>query len=81
MSMEFASPCNARTLAQALVAPALGIIRAKGHVTDHSGAKMLIQIVGERYEITAADIPAKDEIVCIGLSGRLDTEGIRMLET
>ena len=79
VSIELTAPCDARAFAQALVDPTLGIIRAKGHVTDHCGARTLIQIVGERFEVTASDIPAKDEIVCIVLSGRLNIEGIKSL--
>jgi len=52
-------------LAQELAADAAGLIRAKGFATSHSGQKMLIQIVGNRWQTSAAPAHMDDGIVCL----------------
>ena len=71
-------PMDARALATALTAPALGVIRAKGHVTDRSGIPHLIQIVGPRAEVTPAP-GAHPGLVVIGLAGKLDARAVTTL--
>ena len=79
LTLPIPLPVDASALAQALVTPTLGVVRAKGHVTGPDGQKWLIQIVGQRFEVTRSDIEASDEIVCIGLTGQLDKSAIQKL--
>lgn len=52
-------------LAQELAADAAGLIRAKGFATSRSGQKMLIQIVGNRWQTSEAPAHMDDGIVCL----------------
>jgi hypothetical protein len=58
---------------------ALGIIRAKGFVTDVGGARALIQMVGRAVDVTYPDTDAQPGIVFIGLKGQLDEAAIRAM--
>ncbi|BBK29703.1 G3E family GTPase [Stella humosa] len=49
---ELHGPVDADRLAAALAAPELGLARAKGMVTDRSGGRRLIQVVGRRWSVT-----------------------------
>ena len=79
LTLPMRASVDATALAQALVNPAFGIVRAKGHVTGPAGDKWLIQIVGQRFDVTRSDIDAPDQIVCIGLTGQLDKPAIQKL--
>lgn len=59
-------------LAKALALDGLGIIRAKGFVTSPDGEKMLIQVVGNRWQTSRARDELDDGIVCLGFKGVLD---------
>lgn len=80
LPMPVADP---RALAETLASPALGLIRAKGFVTDETGQRHLIQIVGRRAECTPAPAPttAADGIVCLGAPGQADWTALAALET
>lgn len=73
-----AARTDAQALARELATGGYGLVRAKGFVCDTEGQTQLIQIVGQRYDVTpfAKKMPA--EIVCIGLKGQL---GVERLET
>ena len=73
------APCNPNFLAKKLATGGYGIIRAKGFVLDHSGQRWLIQIVGERYDVTSAALEELVAVVCIGRKGRLETDEIHRL--
>ena len=64
-------PCNPFYLTESLAIGGLGIIRAKGFVADDAGQNWLIQIVGERFEITPAKAGEHIALVCIGRKGAL----------
>lgn len=64
-------PCNPIHLTKSLATGGLGIIRAKGFVADDAGQNWLIQIVGERFEITPAKADEHIAVVCIGRKGAL----------
>jgi len=69
---------DAAALAQALVQPALGVIRAKGILRDRDGATVALHLVGARSEISPhAGSVERGRLVCIGLAGRLDRAGIQ----
>lgn len=57
---------DVEALAKDLASEASGLIRAKGFVTDKTGQKKLIQVVGNRYDITDAPDHMEDGIVCLG---------------
>ena len=64
-------PCNPIHLTKSLATGGLGIIRAKGFVADDAGQNWVIQIVGERFEITPAKAGEYIAVVCIGRKGAL----------
>lgn len=59
------NPVDVEALAQELAADSSGLIRAKGFATSPSGQKMLIQIVGNRWDISEAAAYREDGIVCL----------------
>lgn len=70
---------DARTLADALADPALGVVRAKGILRDRDGSMVALQVVAARAGIEAlhAATAADGRLVCIGLKDRLDRGAIR----
>jgi G3E family GTPase len=70
---------DAQGLADALAAPALGVVRAKGLLRDRAGAPIALQVVGPRATIhpVASTHGCGGRLVCIGLRGRLDRAAIR----
>lgn len=70
---------DAGALAQALATGGHGIVRAKGFVDDLSGRRALLQVVGQRGEVSFPDQMAEAAVVCIGLKGELDREGLARL--
>jgi G3E family GTPase len=77
-TLPVAGPADARAMAAALADPALGLLRAKGIVTDRDGARMLIQCVGARWRVEPAprEAAAAELIVAIGLRGQFDPADI-----
>ena len=73
------APCDPDCLAKELATGGLGIIRSKGFVTDYAGQKWLIQIVGERYDVTPMVSSEQDGMVCIGRKGALDLGAIGVI--
>ena len=63
------TPVDVEALAQHLASDAHGLIRAKGFATSPSGQKMLIQVVGNRWEVSEAPDHRADGIVCLGYKG------------
>ena len=70
---------DAMNLAKTLAEGEFGLVRAKGFVTDISGDKMLIQIVGRRWAIKAADPKLKDGLVCLGMKEKMRSSRLRAL--
>ena len=62
---------DATRLARTLAEGDFGLVRAKGFVTDISGNKILIQIVGRRWATTAADPKFEDGVVCLGFKDQM----------
>lgn len=62
-------PVDVEALAQDLASDALGLVRAKGFATSLSGQKTLIQVVGNRWQISDAPDHMADGIVCLGYNG------------
>lgn len=65
---------DAQALARDLATGGFGLVRAKGIVRDESGVRMLVQIVGKRFEATPTEIAETGGLVCIGVTGQLDEE-------
>lgn len=59
------NPVDVEKLAQELASEARSLVRAKGFATDFSGQKMLIQVVGNRWDISDAADDMTDGIVCL----------------
>ena len=77
--LSFDAPCDVAVLSQRLRDPALGIIRAKGYAPDLSGRQALVQLAGQRSEVSFPDTPGAEGLICIGLKERIDPDGIRDL--
>jgi G3E family GTPase len=60
-------PVDVESLAQKLASDEFGVIRAKGFAPSLSGQKTLIQVVGNRWEISDAPKDMADGIVCLGV--------------
>ena len=60
------NPVNVEDLARDLASASRGLVRAKGFATSPSGQKMLIQVVGNRWEVCEAPDHRADGIVCLG---------------
>lgn len=73
--MSAADPLDAGLLARALAKSELGLVRAKGVITDLDGHSVLIQNVGERANTTITNKPATG-IVCIGVRGQVDWDAV-----
>ena len=73
------TPLNAAKLAKTLAEEEIGLIRAKGFVTDLSGEKILIQIVGRRWTISAADPKFEDGMVCLGFKEHINPNRLEAL--
>ncbi|MCR9125623.1 MAG: GTP-binding protein [Rhodobacteraceae bacterium] len=76
-----AAGCDPQALARRLTDPALGVLRAKGFVTDLRGTRHEIHIVGARADVSARATAPADGMVAIGLRGQLDTAGLNDLVT
>ena len=80
-SFRLAQPLEIRRLSEGLADPALGVLRAKGLMRDRDGLRMALQQVGGRielHELQQAGSQA-DALVCIGVRGKLDRDGIAAL--
>ena len=53
-----------------------GVLRAKGFVTDGAGVSHLIQVVGSRHSVDDGPKHRPTGIVCIGLAGMLNQDGL-----
>ncbi len=74
--LQFDAPSDASALARALSNPALGVVRAKGYVPDLSGRPALVQLAGQRSEVSFPDDTGAMGIICIGLKNRFDRAAI-----
>ena len=63
-------------LAQILATGGFGVLRAKGFVEDPSGDLHLVQIVGDRYDVTRSTQSEEPALVCIGRLGYLKVDDI-----
>jgi G3E family GTPase len=64
-------------LARTLTVPDSGVLRAKGCLRDKDGRLVILQVVGRRFEITAAAADVTPgTLVVIGLRGQLDGVGV-----
>jgi len=79
LSFGMDTPVDAQSLARALAAPDLALIRAKGFVMDISGQRQTVQVVGRRWEISPAPDNATPAIVVIGRAQDIDETAIRAL--
>ncbi len=70
---------DALELARELAVGGYGLVRAKGFVRDAEGQVQLIQIVGQRYEVTRFGRQMPVELVCIGLKSQLSTARLKAL--
>lgn len=74
LSFSWIDAIDIDQLALVLVDSRWGIVRAKGILLDLTGAPKLVQVVGNRIEITELKTfkPAQLGIVCIGIAKRFD---------
>ncbi len=79
LSIEFAHAVNLPRLADALAAPSLRLLRAKGLMRDSDGRPMSLQLVGARHTLaeSAHARPEVGRLVCIALRGALQGDHIR----
>lgn len=78
--IQFPNPVDAEKLAEKLASDQLGLIRAKGFVTSLSGEKKLVQVVGNRWEVSIAKGKFTDGIVCLGFKGVMEKQELRLIE-
>ena len=68
------APLDPKSLLQGLSDPTVGVVRAKGWLTDLAGQRHLLQQVGRRIELLPlapdAGPPGPDRLLVIGLAGR-----------
>jgi G3E family GTPase len=82
-SFEIDATVDAQALGRALADPSLWLVRAKGIVRDRDGRWTVLQAVGPRVRVTAADEAAlrspgsRGRVVAIGLRGRFDAAAVR----
>ena len=71
--LELTAPLDPQQLLAALTAPDAGVVRAKGWLTDLTGQRHLLQLVGRRAELLPlapdAGPPGADRLLVIGLAG------------
>ena len=79
VALTFNRACDAAALAEALTDPALGILRAKGHVPDHSGKVALLQLAGRRVEVSYPSETGHLGVICIGLKDKIAVEAVKEL--
>ena len=79
--LQFDAPCDASRLAEKLCDPSLGIVRAKGYLPDVSGRVALIQLAGQRSEVSFPEDTGAMGVICIGLKDRLNVEDTLRLPT
>ena len=67
------APLDPKSLLQGLSDPTVGVVRAKGWLTDLAGQRHLLQQVGRRIELLPlapdAGPPGPDRLLVIGLAG------------
>jgi len=68
---------NVENLLNSLTERSLGILRAKGFVSDDGGGMKTVQIVGTRSTVQSAPTGVTAGLVCIGLSGQCSEELVR----
>lgn len=71
MTLKIDGRFDVEKLACTLADSENGLIRAKGFVTSICGQKMLIQVVGNRWDTSTASDNMKDGIVCLGFKGEV----------
>ena len=71
--LKLSAPLEPQHLLEALSAPDSGVVRAKGWLTDLSGQRHLLQLVGRRAELLPLSPDAGptglDRLLVIGLAG------------
>jgi G3E family GTPase len=77
LSLALQGPVDAAMLAQQLANPDLGLLRAKGFVNTHEETIMAIQVVGRRWNVSAATRPAQTGLVCIGLKAQINHQALQ----
>lgn len=70
---------DVESLVKKLADENFGIIRAKGFATSLTGQKKLVQIVGNRWEVSEAADHMEDGIVCLGFKSELSRENLSQL--
>jgi len=71
MTLTPGKPIDVEALARSLADERQGLVRAKGFATSLTGQKTLIQVVGNRWEISDAPDHMAEGIVCLGFNGRM----------
>lgn len=79
ITLQPEGPLDIENLAKSLGDPTNGVIRAKGFATSLENKKMLIQVVGNRWQISKADQELADGIVCLGFKGTLQNKSLLRL--
>lgn len=79
LSLEFAHAVQVQRLAEALAAPPLQLLRAKGLMRDADGRPHVLHVVGRRagWEPAPQGPAARGRLVCIALRGQLQADRIR----
>ena len=80
LTLRPAGPIDVEALSKTLAEGDLGIIRAKGFATSIDGKKILIQVVGRRWDTSPAPDNFEDGIVCLGFKNELNQTALSELE-
>ncbi|MGH1576579.1 CobW family GTP-binding protein [Planktotalea sp.] len=70
-TLEIKEPIDVEALAKKLVRKSSGLIRAKGFAMNLDGELSLIQVVGNRWEVSLAKTSDNIGIVCLGMEGEV----------
>ena len=78
LSIEFDHAVDCAALANALSAPDLQLVRAKGVMRNRDGRPCALQVVGARSAVSASRHlrPEQGRLVCIALRGQLDRDRV-----
>jgi len=74
--LEPSGAIDIEMLAKKLVGAQYGVVRSKGYATDVDGRVRLLHTVGQRWQISDANMLSKPGIICLGLKGHLQREDI-----